>query len=320
MERGGFLAEAREAMATRFELLLPGTDRIRLQAAADEALDEIDRLEAQLSMYRYSSDISGINALAALEPVKVEPRLFGLLELAFRLSRETEGAFDLTVGPVLQAWGIAGGEGRVPGPEELEAARAITGFADVELDPGQGTVTFRKEGMRLDLGAIGKGYAIDRAIELLRDAGVEAALLHGGTSTVFALGAPSDDTGWKVALRDPSRPEGEAFGNVALRDRALSVSAPHGKGFRAEGRLYGHVIDPRTGEPTAGSLLAAVCDASATMTDALSTALLVLGPDGLPQLAARYPDTDFLVLTALGDRIDADTAGPDHWQLQLEEG
>lgn len=313
-----FLSEAREAMATRFEIVLPGPDRVRLQAAADLALNEIDRLEAQLSMYRHSSEISGINALAGEQPVRVEPLLFEFLTLALRVSEVSEGAFDPTIGPLLQAWGLAGGTGAPGDPEAVEAARDLTGYEKVILDPETRTISFAREGMRLDLGAIGKGYAIDRAIELLREAGIESGLLHGGTSTVFGLGAPPEEPGWRVALRDPSRAEGASFGSVLLRDGALSVSAPHGKGFWRDGEFYGHVLDPRTGEPTTGALLAAVADPSATLTDALSTALLVLGPEGLSGLARRYPDTDFLVLAVEGERLDVYTAGPDRWKLDLE--
>lgn len=318
MEPRPFFADAREAMATRFEVVLPGSDRVRLQAAADEVLDEIERLEAQLSMYRASSDISGINAGAAAGPVLVEPLLFSFLQQALEICEATAGAFDPTLGPLLRAWGLTGGGGE-PGDEAaVEAARELTGYHRVTLDPAARTVAFEREGMRLDLGAIGKGYAIDRAIELLREAGFASALLHGGTSTVFGLGSPPGEDGWRVALRDPSREEGAALGTVLLRDRALSVSAPHGKGFYREGRFIGHVLDPRTGQPASGALLAAVSHPSATFTDAVSTALLVLGPEGLESLARRYPETDFLVVSAEGGRLDAYSAGPDRWQLRLE--
>jgi thiamine biosynthesis lipoprotein len=142
----------------------------------------------------------------------------------------------------------------------------------------------------LDLGAIGKGYALERAADLLREAGIRSALLHGGTSSVVAIGSPPDAEGWPVAIQHPTRPE-EILTTASLCDGALSVSAVHGKAFEAEGRLLGHVIDPRTGWPVMGAQLAAVTAASPTDTDALSTALLVLGAGWLPQFRARWPDS-----------------------------
>ncbi len=309
--------EARQAMGTRFEVALPGDDLLRLLPAAESALDEVERLERQLSMYRYESEISGINAYAGFQPVRVEPRLFALLRRAQQITRETGGAFDLTVGPLLRAWGFVGGSGAMAEPEAVEAARELVGADRLLLDSEAMTVTFDRPGVLLDLGAIGKGYALDRALEMLEDAGVDRALVHGGTSTVYGLGAPPDSAGWRVALRDPRGEADAVLGTVELRDRALSVSAPHGKAFREGDRLYGHVLDPRTGEPVHGAMLAAVAHPSATLTDALSTALLVLGRDGVPGLAALYPEADLLVVAEEAGGPRAWAAGPDGWRLRL---
>jgi thiamine biosynthesis lipoprotein len=286
---------ARHAMATRFELVLPGEDHVRLRAAGEEALDEVERLEAQLSLYRSSSEISDLNARAASGPVAVDPRLFRLLQRAKWLSEQTDGAFDITVGPLVRCWGFAGGTGKMCDPEELARAQEAVGMHRVELDEEAFTVHFTSPGVTLDLGAIGKGYALDRAADLLREAGVTSALLHGGTSTVVGLGAPPDMDYWSVAIQHPIRPS-EPVATVRLRDRALSVSAVHGKAFEAEGRLLGHVIDPRSGHPVAGAQLAAVSTPSATDSDALSTALLVLGERWLPVLRERFPVTDAWVI------------------------
>ena len=290
---------ARHAMATRFELVLHGEEPSALRAAGEEALDEVDRLEAQLSLYRPSSEIAHLNAHAALGPVRVTPGLFALLEHAKKLHGETFGAFDITVAPLVRCWGFMHGTGRVPKPEELESARTKVGMDLVELERADFTVRFAREGVMLDLGAIGKGYAVERAADLLREAGVTSALLHGGTSTVYALGAPPDAQSWQVAVESPevamesvSRPSGSSepaptdpLTTVALRDEAMSVSAVWGKSFEAEGRVYGHVLDPRSGRPVSGAILAAVVLPSATETDALSTALLTLGLDGHDEIA-----------------------------------
>ena len=273
---------ALEAMATRFELVLHGDDAVRLRAAGEEALEEIKRLEAQLSFYRPSSEISRINTRAADGPVRVEPRLFRLLQTAQRLHAATDGAFDLTVAPLMRCWGFVGGMGHHPDPEALADARSRTGMHLVTLDEDAFTVAFERPGVLLDLGAIGKGYAIEEAAQILVDTGVKRAFLHGGTSTVHAIGTPLDEDCWKVAIPHPdadaaSPDADDILAVVSLEDEALSVSAVWGKAFEADGKTYGHVLDPRSGHPVEGALLTAVAGPSATTCDALSTALLVLG-------------------------------------------
>jgi len=279
------------AMATRFELVLYGGDPSRLRAAGEEALEEVEALDRQLSFYRRGSDVNWINSRAGGGPVKVEPRLFGLLKTAAELWELTDGAFDVTVAPLMRVWGLAGGEGRVPSDAEIAEALEMVGMGRVVLDEEGFTVRFEREGMLIDLGAIGKGYAIDRAVETLRESGVESALIHGGTSTIYGLGSPPNADAWRVAIRDPSGSgEWQRPGAVELRDSSLSVSAVHGKSFVYDGQEYGHVIDPRTGRPSRGAALAAVWGPSATETDALSTALLVLGEPGLEAVRGRGGD------------------------------
>jgi FAD:protein FMN transferase len=314
---------ARPAMGTRFELVLCGDDSVFLRAAGEEALDEVERLEAQLSFYRPDSELSGINARAAVAPVVVEPRFFGLLERIARLSAATEGAFDPTVAPLMRCWGFVGGTGRPPDPDALAEARRRVGMRHVVLDPAARTIRFLQPGMSLDLGAVGKGYAVERAAELLRATGVTAALLHAGTSTVAALGAPPECSrpgderrpppadAWTVAIRRPVPPGAPAVDEQAvpsphlalarLRDRALSVSATHGKSFTLDGRRFGHVIDPRTGQPVHGALLAALITDSPTDGDALSTALLTLGAAGVPLLQRHDPHARGLVALEAAD-------------------
>jgi thiamine biosynthesis lipoprotein len=271
---------ARHAMATRFEIVLPGENAVALRAAGEEALDEIDRLEQLLSLYRPSSDVAQLNARASQHKVRVTRELFALLERARSLSAETHGAFDITLAPLLRCWGLMGETGKVPTQPEIDAARNQVGMDFLELDSVDCTVHFAKAGMMLDFGAIGKGYAIERAVLLLREAGVTSALLHGGTSTVYGLGLAPDGHPWKVAIEYPSQDSSATpmlLSVVNLCDQALSVSAVWGKSFAAENKVYGHVLDPQTGAPVARGLLAAVVVPNATESDALSTALLAGG-------------------------------------------
>ena len=283
------LCLAIEAMATRFELVLPladaspkgGRHEIGSHETAQEALAEIARLESHLSCFRPASDVSWINAHAGHRAVKVAPALFSLLERCVAVSEATEGAFDITVGPLMRAWRTD--------PRRLAAeTRTSVGYQHLRLDPRASTIRFGRPGMSIDLGAAGKGYAVDCAIEILREHGVASALLHGGTSSVHAVGAPPGTNGWKIAWRLPDSPAR----TIALRDGALSVSAPHGKTVTRGGLVFGHVLDPRTGAPVRSTSSALVIGARSFECDALSTALLVLGAEWLPTLRARFPGYD----------------------------
>jgi thiamine biosynthesis lipoprotein len=283
---------ALEAMGTRFELVMYGADRTHMRAAGEEALAEIDRLHRQLSRYDRASDISWINAHAAEAPVVVEPRLFDLLDRCQQLSIATDGAFDITVGALMQAWQVTQQDAAIggarPDAATWDAARQAVGVEHLRLDPARRTVSFARRGMAIDLGAAGKGYAIDAAIEVLRAHGVARALIHGGTSSVHGLGLSPDGDGWRVGWNAP----GAAVRQFELRDGALSVSAAHGKAFTMDGRQFGHVMDPRRGRPATAALASVVTGPRSFECDALSTALLVHGASWLCALSAEFPGYD----------------------------
>ena len=286
-------------MATRFEIALHGGSPPSLRAAGEEALDEIDRLEAQLSLYRSGSELSRLNREAHERPVRVTPGLFRLLARALELSRATGGAFDITVAPLVRCWGFMGGAepGAVPEAAALEEARAKVGSQHVELDADKLTVHFKRAGVMLDLGAIGKGHAVDRAVAVLRAAGVESALIHGGTSTSFALGRLPDGAPWKVAIISPGQDSSAPpLAVVELENASLSVSAVWGRSFRVGDKTYGHIMDPRTGAPAEGARLTAVALPDATETDALSTALLT-DPELMNDLVRQHPGLRALVVS-----------------------
>ena len=250
--------------------------------------------------------------------------MFALLQHAQRLHQESGGAFDITIAPLVRCWGFMDGSGHLPQDGELAEAHASVGMPLVRLDPLDFTVRFARPGVMLDLGAIGKGYAIERAAEVLREAGVTSALLHGGTSSVQALGHPPDAEFWKIAIERPRpdlacrpvavwgevpTPSAGLLATVPLCDEALSVSAVWGKFFQAEGKTYGHVLDPRTGQPATGTALAAVVLPSATETDALSTALLTLGLAGHDTIANLRPGMRTLLVAESGPGFHVEARG-----------
>ncbi|NUQ67430.1 MAG: FAD:protein FMN transferase [Phycisphaerales bacterium] len=255
------------AMGTRFELLLGGEDPIRLRGAGEAAIDEILRWHAMLSCFDKGSEIARVNEAAAQSPVRVGPELMRLLLACQRAWEDSHGAFDISVGPLLHAWGL-----REP-PLSLDEARARTGMHQVELDATAGTVRFARQGVRLDLGGVGKGAALDSVALLLREAGVTRAFVHGGTSSVLAIGTPPDQPAWRVRLPSPPGLDLPPM-DVDLRNVSLSVSAPSGRLSR-DGRA--HVIDPRRGGPVEGSHAACVVAPSGVEAEIGSTAMLVLG-------------------------------------------
>lgn len=269
--------EARPAMGTTFEIYLYADGDARATELFEAAFDEIERVEAALSNYRPSSELSRINASAATRDVVTDPEVFGLLKTSRDYSRTTDGAFDVTVGRLMKAWGFFRGRGHYPSGDELARAREETGWRRVTLDPATRTVRFLSP-VELDLGGIGKGYAVDRVASLLRENGVRAALVESGSSSIYALGAPPGKSGWEVHVPDPIA-RSRMLATVTLRDESISTSGNYEKFFRLDGRTYCHIMDPRTGSPVEGMLQTTVIAPSATDSDALSTALFVLGPE-----------------------------------------
>ena len=294
--RDELLVASRPAMGSYFEVRLPAGVPGAL-GLATAALDEVDRLEAQLTVYRDDSEVARLNAQAHPGPFAVEPGLFGLLERSIALHRETEGAFDVAAGALSIAWGFVRGPRRVPTPGELADARARSGSRLVQLDPEARAVTFDRPGVAINLGSIGKGYAIDRAAAIVRDYWwPTSALIHGGRSSLYALGSPPWSFGgrWEVGLFnpfDPSRP----LGTIRLRNRGLATSGACYQSFEANGRRYGHIIDPRTGTPPSdGPASVTVLAPTAAEADALSTAFYLLGPVAATEILASRPGTSAL--------------------------
>jgi thiamine biosynthesis lipoprotein len=274
---GFWLHLGRPAMACRFEITLPSELGQHLDAA-HAALDAVDRLEDQLSIFRESSELSAVNRAAADGPVAVEERLFSLLLQCQEIHAATAGAFDITSTPLSRVWGFLRREGRVPTDDELAEARERVGMQHVVLDEPVRTVRFSRPGMALNLGSIGKGYALDRVGAEMKAAGVETGLLTAGASSVLAVGTGVDGTGFVVGLRDPFDHD-RRMGTVQLRDAALGVSGIGEQHFTIDGRRYGHILDARTGRPVVDRAYVAVVAPTAAMADALATAFFVGGPE-----------------------------------------
>jgi thiamine biosynthesis lipoprotein len=273
-------------------IMEPGPPEQVMQASA--ALEIVHALDAQLSVYRDDSEVSRVNRAAAGAPIEVEPGLLQLLLQCRRLSEETAAAFDPAVRALILLWRRCRQEGRVPDQSEVDVALSMAGMRHVLLDESTPAVSILRQGVGFDLGAIGKGYALDRASAELGRLGMQDFLLHGGHSSLMARGEHHEQAGWPVGLRDPLFTE-QHYATILLRNQALATSGSNVQFFRHRGRRYGHILDPRTGWPAAGLLSATVVAPTAAEADALSTAFYVMGLEK----ALRYCDNHPAIGTVL---------------------
>jgi len=263
------------AMACEFSVVMNQGASAHLMTAAD-ALEIVHTLEDQMTVYRDDSELARLNQSAYEHPVGVEARLFQLLLQAKAISERTGGAFDPTSGPLIALWRSCRREGRIPTEAEIADCLSHTGLDQIEFDEVQNTVRFLDPRAELNLGGIGKGYALDRAGEFLEETEISDWLLHGGFSSLLARGEHQGQGGWPVGIRNPLLPH-ELLGTILLKDRALATSGSGVQSFRVAGQKYGHILDPRTGWPVEGLLSVTVLAPTAAEADALSTAFFVLG-------------------------------------------
>lgn len=276
---------AHKAMATIYEIFIINDDATYAQQAAHEAFNELDRLEEELSRFRANSDITRINNLAAHSPLCLSLDTFECLKLAERISQETNGAFDITIGPLLKCWLNPDKTLRAPAAEELEDARRNVGMHLLKLDELEHTVTLLASPVYLDLGAIGKGYAVDVMANLLREWEIAVALLHGGRSSVYALGAPPGTEGWPLSISNPMRSEQPPM-MCYLCNQAVS-----GSGLQ-KGQ---HIIDPRSGQPLAAKRAAWAITPEAAISDAISTAFMSMTLEEISGYCAQHAETRAII-------------------------
>jgi FAD:protein FMN transferase len=278
-----------QAMGTTYTVVAYGRDQTFLSEVVDEAFEEIDRLDAQMSNYQPQSELSVINREAAQHEVIVEPGLFAVLQYSLRASYESDGAFDITVGPLMKRWGFFRGQGRLPKQAEISEVLHSIGYRHVRLDPQRRTIRFDTAGMEIDLGGIAKGYAVDQAAEILRSNGVTAALVSSGTSSIYALGSPPGEQGWKVTVRDPFQ-EGKAADVFRLQNYALSTSGNYERFFKIDGKIYCHIMDPHTGWPVQDMLSTVGTAPTGIETEALTKIFFVSGVEKSRAYLATHPN------------------------------
>ena len=289
------LSDGRYMMGTVLEISLLGGDR----ALLDALFARVEELESRVSSYITDSDVSRLSATAGEGPQPVHAEVARLLDACIRYTELTNGSFDVTVGPLVELWTVAGQAGLRPAPDVLARTRARVGADKLRIDRGAMTAELLEPGMKIDLGGIAKGTATDAIASLLEGTDVAAALIDFGGSSFYALGAPTGETGWRVLLRDGS---GGFAGVATLRDKALSVSSSLAQFVEIEGVRYGHVLDPRSGEPLRKRRLAIVVASSGERAEALTKALLVLDHAEALALVEDIEDAEALLIDGQGRR------------------
>lgn len=283
-------------MACEFSIRIPHYYP-NAMAAADIALSEVEQLEELLTVYSDSSPMSFVNQNAFDRPVRVDNRLFEVVHRSAELYEETEGTFDIAAGALVKTWGFLRGPRRVPSEGERRAALARSGMRHIELNSDNLTVRFRVQGIEINLGSVGKGYAIDRAIQRMReDSGIQCALMVGGQSSIYGAGSPSGDgRGWLVSIQDPFN-SSQPVAMLRLKDQALGTSGTANQYFEEGGRRYGHLLDPRTGWPADEVASASAIAGDAATADALATAFFVMGLDKTRAFCQNHPEIGALLV------------------------
>lgn len=246
-----------DAMGSTYSVVVYGSDEARLRAAVEDASQEARRLDHLLSNYIPASEWSQVNRQASKQPVRISTELFQLLAACIGYSRESDGAFDITVGPLMKVWGFYKGSGHLPHRAEIRGAMGQVGYQNIVLDSKTSTVRFAKEGIEMDPGGIGKGYAVDKMVAILKEDGITSALVSASGSSIYGLGTPPNQSGWPIKIRDP-KDASKSVAEVMLHDNSMSTSGNYEKFFYAEGRMYSHIMDPRTGYPSEGMLAVSV--------------------------------------------------------------
>ncbi len=282
---------AHQAMATTFEIIVQHKDKVYAQQAAGAAFQELDRIENELSRYVENSDVARLNHLPAGQPLLVGIETFECLQISAEIWADTGGAFDVTVGLLLDCWRDKDKKPRIPSPEELLFAREHTGMSLLRLDEDRYTVELEASPVRVDLGGVGKGYAVDQMATLLREWSIERALLHGGFSSVLALEGPEGMAGWPITLSHP-HDRSRTLARLKLKDMAVSGSGLE-KG--------GHIIDPRIARPVEGKIAAWSVTPGAATGDALSTAFLIMAVEDVQAYAQRHPHVAALLIVPSED-------------------
>lgn len=277
-----------ETMGTWASLTIVTEDSAAVADLALQALLAFHHVDSLMSNWTNNSEVARINREAGRHEITVDPEVARVLDFAQQVSVESGGAFDITVEPLVRLWGFLGGKPRVPQPQEISACLDRIGHDKIRFDPGDETLHFLREDVRIDLGGIAKGYGVDIAGDVLRRAQVTDVLIDL-SGNMFAGGSAADHKGWNVGIRDPFG-HYEYIGRLRLYDESVATSGDYEQFVAADGKRYGHILDPRTGWSAHGLASVTIVSEDAMTADAWATALFVLGPAQARRIAAERDD------------------------------
>ncbi len=284
------IKESSLLMGTVVEITIQHKDPAAARKVIQEAFYEGERIENLLSIYKKESEVSMINLKAGVEEVKVSRDCLYVIEEALSYSELSDGAFDITVGPLIELWGFDRGGKKVPNKTEIKKALRLLNYKNISINREKSTVKLKKRGMKIDLGGIAKGYAVDRMAAILKNGGIKKAIVNAG-GDIYALGNPAGKSGWEIGIRNPRDHEG-IVDVIKVKNKAIATSGDYEKFFTKGSRRCSHIIDPRTGEPASDVMSVTVIAPNALEADALATTLFVLGKKAGDELIRQLENVE----------------------------
>jgi FAD:protein FMN transferase len=284
-------------MGSELRVTIWTADESRAASASQVAFQEFDRLEALMTVWRDDSDIQRLNAAAGDHPVRVSPEVREVLRAARQVSEWTDGKFDVTFGALSGLWKFdQDQDNEIPDRRAVLKQLPLVDFRSLEVDDGAGTAFLRRRGMRAHLGGIGKGYAVDRAVDILKKRGFENFMVQAG-GDLYVAGRHGDRP-WRVGIRDPRGPADKSFAALDLTDGTFSTSGDYERFFIKDGKRYHHILDPDLGEPAVGCRSVTIVAENATLTDALTTGVFVMGPERGMALIERLSHVEGVIVSS----------------------
>lgn len=285
-------------MGSRFEITVVAQDSVKANEYIDLAIYEISRIEKLISSWDKNSQTSLINKNAGIKPVKVKPELFNLITRSISISKLTDGAFDISYASMDKIWKFDGSMIEIPYDEKIKASVAKVGFQNIILDKKTQTVFLKNKGMKIGFGAIGKGYAADKAKKLLKEKGLVSGIINA-SGDMNTWGKQPNGHDWKVAITNPMN-KNKAFALLPVHDGAVVTSGNYEKFVKLKGKRYTHIIDPRTGYPSSGIISVTVFAPKAELADALATSIFVMGKDAGLHRINQLPQIECIIIDDKG--------------------
>jgi thiamine biosynthesis lipoprotein len=285
------------AMGSELQLRAWTTDEAAARAAFEAVFVEFERLEALMSTWRPGSDVLRINAAAGVQPVPVNPDVRDVLRQARQISEWSDGTFDVTFGALTDVWKFDHDQDNsIPAEAAIRARLPLIDYRRIEIDDRAGTVFLTRAGMKIHLGGIGKGYAVEHALRILRAAGLRDFMIQAGGD--LYVGGHKDGRPWRLGINDPRGPQGKSFATIDLTDSTFSTSGDYARFFMKDGVRYHHILDPRTGQPARLCRSVTIAAESPVLADAIAKGVFILGPEKGMALVEKIPKLEAVIVTA----------------------